>query len=88
MNGEGDRKAFGLPQTKRSGNRSLKRMLKVAARMDVAESTSGTIFYSDRGSHYASEDFRNILKVFGMRASMSRKAECWIMHVSRASLIR
>ena len=45
--------------------------------MDVAESTSGTIFYSDRGSHYASEDFRNILKVFGMRASMSRKAECW-----------
>ena len=31
----------------------------------------------DRGSQYASEDFRNILKVFGMRASMSRKAECW-----------
>ena len=33
----GDRKAFGLPQTKRFVNRSLKRMLKVAARMDVAD---------------------------------------------------
>ena len=40
-------------------------------------STIGTIFYSDRGSPYASEDFRNIMKVFGMRASMSRKAKCW-----------
>ena len=41
------------------------------------QSTSGTIFHSDRGSQYASEDFRNLLKVSGMRASMSRKAECW-----------
>ena len=40
-------------------------------------STNGTIFHSDRGSQYASEDFRNLLKVSGMRASMSRKAECW-----------
>ena len=40
-------------------------------------STSGTIFHSGRGSQYANEDFRNLLKVSGMRASMSRKAECW-----------
>ena len=39
--------------------------------------TTGTILHSDRGSQYASEDFRNLLKVSGMRASMSRKAECW-----------
>ena len=38
--------------------------------------TSGTIFHSDRGSQFASEDFRNLLSVSGMRASMSREAEC------------
>ena len=37
MNGEGDRETFGLSQTKRSVNRSLKRMLKVAARVDDAD---------------------------------------------------
>ena len=75
MNGEGDRKSFGLSQTKKSVNRSLKRMLKIAARMDVADRRVEQ-FHSDRGSQYASEDFRNILKVFGMRSSMSRKAKC------------
>lgn len=40
-------------------------------------STSGTLFHSDRGSQYASDDFRNMLKEYGMRASMSRRAECW-----------
>ena len=40
-------------------------------------STSGTLFHSDRGSQYASDEFRNMLKARGLRASMSRKAECW-----------
>jgi transposase InsO family protein len=40
-------------------------------------SASGTIFHSDRGSQYASEDFRNLLKASSIRASMSRKGECW-----------
>ena len=39
--------------------------------------THGTLFHSDRGSQYASEDFRAVLKAHGMKASMSRKAECW-----------
>jgi transposase InsO family protein len=39
--------------------------------------TNNVLFHSDRGSQYASEDFREVLKSHGIRASMSRKAECW-----------
>jgi len=35
------------------------------------------IFHSDRGSQYASEDFRGVLEKHGIRASMSRKGNCW-----------
>jgi transposase InsO family protein len=35
------------------------------------------IFHSDRGSQYASEDFREIMKMYGLIASMSRRANCW-----------
>ena len=35
------------------------------------------IFHSDRGSQYASDDFREVLKRYGLIASMSRKANCW-----------
>lgn len=38
---------------------------------------SGLIFHSDRGSQYASEDFRNVLKDYGITASMSRRGNCW-----------
>jgi len=37
----------------------------------------GLIFHSDRGSQYASGDFRNAIKPFGIRQSMSRKGDCW-----------
>jgi len=37
----------------------------------------GLIFHSDRGSQYASESHRKILKTHGAKASMSRKANCW-----------
>lgn len=37
----------------------------------------GLIFHSDRGSQYASADFQNLLKRYGMRGSMSRKGNCW-----------
>jgi putative transposase len=33
----------------------------------------GTIFHSDRGSQYASDDFRKVLDQHGLVASMSRK---------------
>jgi transposase InsO family protein len=37
----------------------------------------GLIFHSDRGSQYASRAFSDQLATFGMRASMSRKGDCW-----------
>jgi len=38
---------------------------------------SGTLFHSDRGSQYASKDFRATLAPLGLVASMSRKGNCW-----------
>ena len=35
------------------------------------------IFHSDRGSQYASDDFRAVMKMYGLIASMSRKGNCW-----------
>ena len=35
------------------------------------------IFHSDRGSQYASEDFRAVIDKHGILASMSRKGNCW-----------
>jgi putative transposase len=35
------------------------------------------IFHSDRGSQYASDDFRKVLKQCGITPSMSRKGNCW-----------
>ena len=37
----------------------------------------GLIFHSDRGSQYASDDFRGMLDHHGIMASMSRKGNCW-----------
>jgi len=37
----------------------------------------GLIFHSDRGSQYASNDYRKILRDFKMQSSMSRKGDCW-----------
>lgn len=38
---------------------------------------SELIFHIDRGRQYASEDFRNALKDYGIAASMSRRSNCW-----------
>lgn len=35
------------------------------------------IFHSDRGSQYASKDFREHLEIMGFKSSMSRKGDCW-----------
>jgi len=37
----------------------------------------GLIIHSDRGSQYCSGDFQAALKAYGIRSSMSRKANCW-----------
>jgi len=38
---------------------------------------AGLIFHSDRGSQYASKDFRDVIKEYGITASMSRRGNCW-----------
>jgi transposase InsO family protein len=38
---------------------------------------AGLIHHSDRGSQYASKDFRRLLKAHGYQGSMSRKGNCW-----------
>lgn len=38
---------------------------------------AGLIHHSDRGSQYASEAFRKLLKAHGIKGSMSRKGDCW-----------
>ncbi len=38
---------------------------------------AGLIFHSGRGSQYASEDFRDVLKEYGIAASMSCRGHCW-----------
>lgn len=38
---------------------------------------AGLILHSDRGSQYCSDEFQALLKGYGMRCSMSRKANCW-----------
>jgi putative transposase len=37
----------------------------------------GLIHHSDRGSQYASHDYRKLLSDYGMQMSMSRKGDCW-----------
>ena len=38
---------------------------------------SGLIFHSDRGSQYASHDFRELLDEYEITSSMSRRGNCW-----------
>ena len=60
--------------------KTLHRQLVInALRMAVAMrgKPPGAIFYSDRGSQYASAEFVCLLKEFGIQASMSRKGDCW-----------
>ncbi len=37
----------------------------------------GLMVHSDRGSQYASKDYRRLLKAHGFIGSMSRKGDCW-----------
>lgn len=39
--------------------------------------TAGLIHHSDRGSQYCAHDYRQLLEQFGMRASMSRRGNCY-----------
>lgn len=37
----------------------------------------GLVHHSDRGSQYAADDYRAVLKARGIMVSMSRKGDCW-----------
>jgi transposase InsO family protein len=41
------------------------------------EKPEGVIFHSDRGSQYASKDFKTVLSLSKAKQSMSRKGDCW-----------
>ncbi len=47
----------------------------------------GLIVHTDRGSQYASKEYRRLIKDYGLIPSMSRKGDCWdtqfIMHPER-----
>lgn len=44
----------------------------------------GLLWHTDRGSQYASESHRALLKKYGIRQSMSRKGNCWDNAVSES----
>lgn len=44
----------------------------------------GLLWHTDRGSQYASENHRELLKQHGIEQSMSRKANCWDNAVSES----
>lgn len=50
-----------------------------ALRMAVAfrRPSPGLLHHSDRGSQYASHDYREVLEAYDMKCSMSRKGNCW-----------
>jgi putative transposase len=37
----------------------------------------GLMVHSDRGSQYASQDYRDLLARYGLQGSMSRRGNCW-----------
>ena len=39
--------------------------------------TAGLIMHTDRGSQYASHQYRQLLSAHGIKGSMSRKGDCW-----------
>jgi putative transposase len=63
--------AMGKRMTKNLVSQSLFRA--VAAKQPPA----GLIHHSDRGSQYCSHEYRRLLGQFGMRASMSRRGNCY-----------
>ncbi len=45
--------------------------------MSAKRPAADLIHHSDRGSQYCSLEFRSLLEQFGMRASMSRRGNCY-----------
>jgi putative transposase len=61
------------------GSRMKAQLVCDALRMAVWQRRpgAGLVVHSDRGSQYASKDYRRLLKAHGFLGSMSRKGDCW-----------
>ena len=71
----GTRQVVGWSMSERLDKRLVVEALRLAyGRRRPAE---GLLHHSDRGCQYASQEYRELLKEYGMRASMSRKGNCW-----------
>lgn len=60
-------------------DRMTKRLVIVALKRAIGRQTPSEqlIHHSDRGSQYASHDYQNILRGYGITTSMSRKGNCY-----------
>ena len=61
-------------------DRTMTQALVIRALMmavNLRQPPAGLLHHSDRGSQYASEAYRTLLRQHGMTASMSRKGNCW-----------
>ena len=71
----GSRKIVGWSLSKRMKKQLVINALRAA--FLARRPRTGLIFHSDRGSQYASNEFRSLLRRYGMTQSMSRKGDCW-----------
>ena len=51
--------------------------LQMGLKCRAGEDLRGMMFHSDRGSQYASDEFREVAKGNGLTLSMSRRGNCW-----------
>ena len=59
---------------------TLERSLVLAAlrmALETRQPSPGLLHHSDRGSQYASHDYRDVLTKYQIQASMSRKGNCY-----------
>jgi transposase InsO family protein len=59
------------------GERIDRHLVRAALDMALIGRTAPALHHSDRGSQYASEDYRQRLAERGITCSMSRKGDCW-----------
>ncbi|GEN11436.1 hypothetical protein MFU01_64730 [Myxococcus fulvus] len=59
------------------GERIDRRLVLSALDMALLGHPAPELHHSDRGSQYASEDYRQLLEERGIECSMSRKGNCW-----------
>ena len=69
------RKIIGWSMDKRMTRKLVIDALKMA--LNRRQPPRGLIFHSDKGSQYASDDFKRVLWAAGIRQSMSGKGSCW-----------